>query len=244
MRPSRLISSPAGWAVLTFISGLACPPRADAHAGAFILAKCRTGPENQVILTLSVDCGQHPVLTSPDLAREAMRHVLQLEPAAPGDPVRPLSALAVEKQITGSTPDPEIPLPPEPGDETRVHQLEMLEYSWRTDQADLNFSIPDKNPHDVLFWLSGDARPADGPVPWRILIAGDRTPPVPMGPGGSARIAASPILSQAPEKTSAVPSFPVASSVPDKSTKWLLAGSALGLPILCVWILRRKASHR
>lgn len=149
--------------------------QAFGHGGEFILAKCHTDAAGRVSLVLTVDCGQHPVLKDRAAAEAAMRDVLRVE--TPGGPV-PLDTLAEAVPEFSAAPDPDLPLPPEPAADTLPHALALLRYEWRPGVAELRFSVPAGNPHDVLFWLAGAARPAEGPVPWRILIAGDISPPV------------------------------------------------------------------
>lgn len=145
------------------------------HGGEFILAKCHTDAAGNVSLVLTVDCGQHPVLKDRAAAEAAMREVLQVE--TPAGPV-PLEALAEAVPEFSAVPDPDLPLPPDPAADALPHTLALLRYEWRPGVPELRFSVPAGNPHDVLFWLAGAARPAEGPAPWRILIGGDTSPPV------------------------------------------------------------------
>ena len=158
------------------VIGLA-PAMAQGHAGAFILAKCRTGATGEVCLELTVDCGQHPTLTDREAAVGAMRQVLALQSTS--GPVALDTRWAAEPEFS-TVPDPDIPFPPDPLEAGRTHALATLRYSWRPGVPEIRFSVPVGNPHDVLFWLAGAARPAPGPAPWRILIAGDISPPVPV----------------------------------------------------------------
>lgn len=163
-----LVALPALW--LT-------PVMAWGHAGAFILAKCSTDSAGTVSLELTVDCLQHPALTEKSEALAALRGVLTLH--SPSGPVA-LGTLATALPETSSTPDPDIPVSIDPPEAGRSHELVKLRYSWQPGVPEIRFSVPVGNPHDVLFWLAGKARPATGPVPWQILIAGDTSPPVPV----------------------------------------------------------------
>jgi hypothetical protein len=160
---------------------------ARGHGGEFILAKCRTDAAGRVSLVLTVDCGQHPVLKDRVAAEVAMREVLRVE--TPAGPVS-LDSLAAAVPEFSATPDPDLPLPPDPVADALPHTLALLRYDWLPGGPELRFSVPAGNPHDVLFWLAGEARPAEGPVPWRILIAGDTSPPVPIlsAPPGRSRV--------------------------------------------------------
>ena len=154
---------------------LLTPAMAWGHAGDFILAKCRTDTIGTVTLELSVDCLQHPTLTNQPEALAALRGVLALH--SPAGLVA-LDSLAPARSETTATPDPDIPLSSDPGDAKRPHALVKLSYSWQPGVPEIRFAVPVGNAHDVLFWLAGGARPAPGPVQWRILIAGDVSPPV------------------------------------------------------------------
>ena len=145
------------------------------HAGAFILAKCRTETTGTVSLELTVDCGQHPTLTDRETAVAAMRQVLAIQSAS-GAAALDMLAAAVPEFST--VPDPDIPFPADPPEAARPHDLVRLRYAWQPGVPEIRFAVPAGNPHDVLFWLAGGARPAPGPARWRILIAGDVSPPV------------------------------------------------------------------
>ena len=153
------------------------PALAWSHAGAFILAKCSTDVTGVVSLELTVDCGQHPSLTERAAAVAAMRQVLAI-PSASGPVALDALARAVPEFSTG--PDPDIPFPPDPMEPGRRHDLVKLRYAWQPGVPEIRFAVPAGNPHDVLFWLAGAARPDAMPVAWRILIAGDISPPVPV----------------------------------------------------------------
>lgn len=150
-----------------------------AHGGTFILAKCAPQPSGGVVLELTVDYSQHPYLTDRAAALQALTGILQVETAH--GPV-PLESVSTPTLTESNTPDPDLPLPADPMEAGRIHQLLIQRYQWQPSQPDLRFSVPRGNPHDVLFWLAGTARDPTQPAPWRILISGDQTPPVPLPP--------------------------------------------------------------
>lgn len=158
---------------------LLVPGFARGHAGAFILAKCSPDAVGQLSLELSVDYSQHPLLKDRAAAVEAMRQVLRLK--TPGGAV-PLGEVAEGSLFDAAAPDPELPLPAEPSEAGQSHRLAVLRYRWEPGASEVRFAVPSGNPHDVLFWLGGTARVPGQEVPWRILIAGDETPPVPVAP--------------------------------------------------------------
>lgn len=168
-------------------------PTAGAHAGSFILAKCTTHPDGAVSLMLAVDYLQHPSLTTRDAATAALREMVRIESSMGPVPMEDSAAgvLAFE-----SLPDPDIPLPPDPADAGKDHAVAVLRYHWNPQTDSIQFSIPRENPHDVLFWLAGSARPPGAPAPWLMLIGGDVTPPVALaGPAaGTILPAASPAV--------------------------------------------------
>ena len=153
------------------------PTIAWGHSGEFILAKCSTGADGRVSVVLTVDCGQHPVLKDRSAAQAAMRQALQVE--TDRGPVS-LDALAEAAPSFSAIPDPDLPLSADPVGGGLPHVLALLAYSWRPGGPEVSFSVPSGFPHDVLFWLGDGARPATGPVPWRILMAGDLTPGIPV----------------------------------------------------------------
>ncbi len=158
------------------LASLALPPTlAQGHAGAFILAKCRTGNAGTVTIELTVDCGQHPTLTTRQDALEAMRQVLEVD----DPPSRiPLHSLAQPVVDAPSSPDPDLPITLDPAELNRGHELVRMRYTWQVGTREVRFAVPTGNPHDVLFWWADAARPAGAPVPWNILIGGDLTPTI------------------------------------------------------------------
>jgi hypothetical protein len=160
---------------LTVALVLCAPALCRAHVGAFILAKCTTQSSGMLALELTVDYNQHPVLKDRGAALAALRQVIQL--ASPSGPAA-LDTVVPGQISDPSVPDADLPFTYDPGEKDRPHQLVRLSYSWEPPGEELRFSVPAANPYDVLFWLAGDALPADEPVPWRILIAGDQTPPI------------------------------------------------------------------
>lgn len=182
-----------------------------AHASAFVLAKCSPVESGEVLLELTVDYRQHPILTGQEAAVAALREVLQVETAQ--GPV-PLETVAPGTVRFETTMDPDLPLPQDPGEADTSHALAVIRYQWTPGAGELKFSVPRGNPHDVLFWLSGTARIPGETVPWRILIAGDTTPPIPLA------------LRRTGGRSLAV--------------RWGVAFAGVGLPLLAVLLIRRR----
>lgn len=182
---------PAVWVLLGWL--LAAGP-AWGHAGTFILAKGIPDDSGTFTLELTVDYGQHPLLTDRQAAVGALQEILRVETAA--GPV-PLPALANGVLTDSATPDPELPLPKEPEDAERPHRLVVMRYVWQPDTPEVRFSVPRGNPYDVLFWLSGPGQTSGKAPTWRILIAGDQTPPIPVprpAPAAAGRFALAGLL--------------------------------------------------
>ena len=182
-----------------------------AHASAFVLAKCSPAESGEVSLELTVDYRQHPILTGQEAAVSALREVLQVE--TPQGPV-PLETIVSGTVRFETAMDPDLPLPREAGEAETSHALAVVRYQWNPEAREVKFSVPRGNPHDVLFWLSDQARAPGEPVPWRILIAGDTTPPIPLA-------------------------FPVAVER-NLALRWVVALAGMGLPLLAVLLVRRR----
>ncbi len=208
--------SPLGRSVKGAAAGLffclwGWPSAVWAHASAFVLAKCSPAESGAVLLELTVDYRQHPILTGQEAAVAALREVLQVETAQ--GPV-PLETVAPGTVRFETTMDPDLPLPQDPGEADTSHTLAVIRYQWTPGAGELKFSVPQGNPHDVLFWLSGTARSPGETVPWRILIAGDTTPPIPLDrPRAGGRSLA---------------------------VRWGVAFAGVGLPLLAVLLIRRR----
>jgi len=180
-RCTRLLQ---GWKFL-WLAGIFLSARgtAWAHASDLILAKCSAPSPGLIELVLSVDYGQHPVLTDSSGAFAALREALLVE--SPAGTWVALDTLATGVPSLASVPDPELPVSQETPAADHPCQWAVLRYAWAAAGAPLRFSVKQSNRWDVLFWLGAGVRPPVGPVPWQILIAGDRTPaiPLPLLPG-------------------------------------------------------------
>lgn len=208
--------SPLGRSVRGAAAGLffclwGWPAALWAHASAFVLAKCSPAESGEVLLELTVDYRQHPILTGQEAAVAALREVLQVD--TPQGPV-PLETVVSGTVRFETTMDPDLPLPRDTGEAETSHALAVIRYQWTPNAAELKFSVPRGNPHDVLFWLGGTARVPGEPVPWRVLIAGDTTPPIPLA------------LPRAVGRSLAV--------------RWGVALAGMGLPLLAVLLIRRR----
>lgn len=175
-------------------------PRAWAHAADLILAKCQNDPSGEVVLTLSVDCARHPVLTDEASAWSVLREILRLE--TPSGPVA-LHTMTPGEESRAAAPDPEMPVSAEPLAAGEVARYAMLRYAWRPEPGGLRFSVKPGSPYDVIFWLcrSSGTAPTKS-VPWQMLMAGDLTPPIPVArgvfPAGDAGDAADAGVSSSP----------------------------------------------
>ena len=212
LRPCPPLGRPVkGRAVGLFFCLWGWPATLWAHASAFVLAKCSPAESGEVSLELTVDYRQHPILTGQEAAVAALREVLQVE--TPQGPV-PLETIVSGTVRFETAMDPDLPLPREPGEAETSHALAVVRYQWTPEVREVKFSVPRGNPHDVLFWLSGKARAPGEPAPWRILIAGDTTPPIPLA------------LPVAVERNLAL--------------RWGVALGGMGLPLLAVLLIRRR----
>lgn len=200
-----------GRAVGLFFCLWGCPVALWAHASAFVLAKCSPGASGEVSVELTVDYQQHPILIGQQAAVAALREVLQVE--TPQGPV-PLETVVSGAVRFEKAMDPDLPLPREAGEAETSHALAVVRYQWNPEAREVKFSVPRGNPHDVLFWLSDQARAPGEPVPWRILIAGDTTPPIPLA-------------------------FPVVVER-NLALRWVVALAGMGLPLLAVLLVRRR----
>lgn len=164
-------------AIAALLGWLLASGTAGAHAGSFILAKAIPDPSGSFTLELTVDYSQHPTLTDRTAAAAALDGVLLVETA--GGP-KSLQAVANGILTDSTVPDPDLPVSVEPAEALRPHRLLVLRYTWQPDTEEIRFSVPPGNPHDVLFWLAGTARIPGQATLWQVLIAGDRTPVIPV----------------------------------------------------------------
>ena len=151
---------------------------ASAHGSEFLGAKLRVLPTRQLLLEMTADFGENPMVASRDEALEALNHNLTLELG--GKPV-PIHELAPLTFVDRSQPDTSSPLPTDQSG--KPHELLAGIWAWTPpeDVQAVKFRVPDSVNHSTIFWLDEDGV-AKEKKKWSMLVGGDSTPPIPLPP--------------------------------------------------------------
>jgi hypothetical protein len=156
--------------VLAAFAALLSPAAAFGHSSEFILAKV-TPQAGRVSLELAIDCGGHPMIRSEAEARAVLGKVLRVQTSGG---VRELGALAPLRIERRTQIDPDAPIPRDPEDEARPHQLVCALWSWKCTGQTVAFEVPPDAGQTLILWTPAKL-PGETPR-WVILLGGDVSP--------------------------------------------------------------------
>jgi hypothetical protein len=175
---------PSLWVALCLWGGAFwAPPFLCAHSGDTTIARLRLQNSPEVALEITVDRHQNPHLQGAEDLAVALGKVLRVHlPSGKNWLVGELSKPSFSVSAGYEHPSP-VPLAHNGVEQTP--DLTTLTWTWRPSETPVRFSVDSTSPHTVLFWSTGpeDTQPNPG---WRVLIAGDSAPPIPLPlpPGG------------------------------------------------------------
>ncbi|WP_395751432.1 hypothetical protein [Prosthecobacter sp.] len=160
----------AGGAVLA-------PLCAFAHGTEFLSAKLTLLPDAEVLLEVTADYGANPMIVDESAALEALADPVRLRQR---DSLTPLNSLGTAKisqhqNWAAYAPASYLPSDIEGGD----HSLITSAWRWRSSEPEIVFEMPKGKLHDVLLWTQ-DATHPEAPPRWMLLLAGDRSRPIPI----------------------------------------------------------------
>lgn len=153
------------------------PLSACGHGAEFLSAKLTLLPDAQARLEITADYGGNPLITNATAAREALLDPVRLRQ---GDKLVPLAELAVASLFEHQNWADYAPAAYLPTDtEETTHTLITAVWRWRCAEPELVFEMPRGKLHDVLLWTHDATNPA-APPKWMLLLAGDRSRPIPI----------------------------------------------------------------
>lgn len=176
--------SPRASFVLLLLLGLAAslPGRAAAHGSEYVYARLVLGSHPQ--LEVCLEYTDNPIVPSRTdalsvLARDLLVHVNGL-----------ISSLAdvTPQPVWGETDafPQSAPVPvPQPGDGTN-HRLVTARIDLTRVQGDLILALKPGSAQAVIYWIEEPTQ-HPGPPRWQILLAGDRSPGVDLGPAQTSK---------------------------------------------------------
>ncbi len=160
----------AGGAVLA-------PLCAFGHGAEFLSAKLTLLPEAEVLLEITADYGGNPLIADAATAEEALQDPIRLRRNGALVPLAELTAASLSQHDNWAEYAPASYLPSDT--EAQPHTLITAAWRWRSAEPEIVFEMPKGKLHDVLLWTHDSTKP-DAPPKWMLLLAGDRSRPIPV----------------------------------------------------------------
>lgn len=160
----------AGGAVLAPLCALG-------HGAEFLSAKLTLLPEAEVLLEITADYGSNPLIMDEAAALEALADPVRLRQ---GDVLTPLNSVGkarISEHHNWADYAPAAYLPS--GTEGEEHALITSSWRWRSSEPEIVFEMQKGKLHDVLLWTQDLSHP-ETPPRWMLLLAGDRSRPIPI----------------------------------------------------------------
>ena len=160
----------AGGAVLA-------PLCAVGHGAEFLSAKLTLLPDAEVLLEVTADYGSNPLIMDEAAALDALADPVCLREH---DTLKPLSALGPAKITQHQNWADYAPAAYLPSStEGEAHALMTSAWRWHSTEPEIVFEMHKGKLHDVLLWTH-DATHPEAPPKWMLLLAGDRSRPIPI----------------------------------------------------------------
>jgi hypothetical protein len=160
----------AGGAVLAPLCALG-------HGAEFLSAKLTLLPDAEVLLEITADYGSNPLIMDEAAAREALADPVRLRQRDTLTPMNSLGTARIWQHDNWADYAPAAYLPS--GTEGEEHALITSAWRWRSTEPEIVFEMQKGKLHDVLLWTQDQTHP-EAPPRWMLLLAGDRSRPIPM----------------------------------------------------------------
>ena len=157
----------AGGAVLAPLCALG-------HGAEFLSAKLTLLPDAEVLLEVTADYGSNPMIADERAALDALADPVRLRQH---ETLVPLGTAKISRHQNWAEYAPASYLPSET--EREAHALITSSWRWRSAEPEIVFEMPKGKLHDVLLWTH-DATQPEAPPKWMLLLAGDRSRPIPI----------------------------------------------------------------
>ena len=161
-------------ALFTAGAAIALPLSVCGHGSEFLLAKVEMMKDTSLLVEVTADYGENPMLSSEAEARDALKDALNVRIGERSLPLGSVVPVRFEKR---SQQDPSAPLPRDPQSEGKPHQLLTASWRWKPAEGSLAFEVPASTPHTLIMWVMDESQPQLEPK-WRMLISGDVSPPI------------------------------------------------------------------
>lgn len=153
---------------------LLLPTLAWGHGAEFLGAKLHILPTRELLLEITADYGDNPMIADRAEAEAALMNLLHVRWSGESQPLSALAPLALEER---TQPDLSSPLPTD--ESGKSHQLLTAVWRWTVppEVRELRFHVPDSVKYDTVFWLE-EAGVGREQKKWSMLLGGDSTPPI------------------------------------------------------------------
>lgn len=161
---------------LVFWGGaIPAPPFACAHSADTTLARVRLRHSPEISVEITVDHHQNPHLQGIENIARTLGETLRIH--LPSGKNWHLAELAKPVFSLSSGYEAPSPVPLGHNGLEQTPELTTLTWTWRPSESPIRFSVTPQSPQTVLLWSVGpeDDQPHPG---WRILLAGNFTPPI------------------------------------------------------------------
>jgi len=160
----------AGGAVLAPLCALG-------HGAEFLSAKLTLLPDAEVRLEITADYGSNPLIMDEAAALDALADPVRLRQSETLVPLSNLGKATISEHHNWAEYAPAAYLPS--GTEGEDHALITSAWRWHSTEPEIVFEMPKGRLHDVLLWTL-DATQPEAPPKWMLLLAGDRSRPIPI----------------------------------------------------------------
>ncbi len=150
-------------------AAFALPLSASAHGSEFLVAKALVQTDGRVLLEITADYGDNPMIANEAEAATAVQRALRI-----ADGAAKLAAPRLEKR---TQPDPDSPLPPDPFMTGKPHQLLTAVWQIIPVSETLRFAVPDAAGQTVILWTKNLLHPEEK-THWVMLVPGEQSPPI------------------------------------------------------------------
>lgn len=153
------------------------PLCAFGHGAEFLSAKLTLLPDAEVLLEITADYGSNPLIMDEAAAREALADPVRLRQHDRLIPLNSLDTARIWQHGNWADYAPAAYLPS--GTEGEAHTLITSSWKWRSTEPEIIFEMQKGKLHDVLLWTQDNTHP-ETPPRWMLLLAGDRSRPIPI----------------------------------------------------------------
>ncbi len=156
---------------------LASPLHVFGHGAEFLSAKLTLLPDAEVLLEITADYGENPMISDEAAAKDALLDPIRLRRDETLVPLAQLAVASISQHNNWAEFAPASYLPSDT--ESQPHALITVAWRWRSEVPEIVFEVPKGRLHDVLLWTRDETNPA-APPKWMLLLAGDHSKAIPM----------------------------------------------------------------